>query len=136
LPSDDPRLVFATGRHAGVAITRNLALARARGELVKNLDQDDILAPGVLGRDIGVLAADPSIGWTTTRVLDLMPDGSTVGLNDDPSAGPIPPGFVVRHWTEHNYRLPVHPTSICIRRDLAVSLGGWMAVPGSAILAC
>jgi hypothetical protein len=38
---------------------------------------------------------------------------------------------VLRHWIEHNYRLPVHPTSICIRRDLAVLLGGWMAVPGS-----
>jgi glycosyltransferase involved in cell wall biosynthesis len=131
LPSGDPRLIFATGRHGGVAITRNLALARARGELVKNLDQDDVLAPGVLARDINVLVADPSVGWTTTRVLDLMPDGSTVGFDNDPPPGLIAPGFVLRHWIEHNYRLPVHPTSICIRRDLAVALGGWMAVPGS-----
>ena len=44
LPADDERIVFGTGRRGGVAITRSLALARARGDLVKNLDQDDILA--------------------------------------------------------------------------------------------
>lgn len=129
LPTDD-RVVFGDGRPNGVAITRNLALARARGDLVKNLDQDDVLTPGVLARDIEV-CADPQIGWTTSRVLDLMPDGSTVGFDNDPPAGPLTGTVVVDHWRAHNYRLPVHPTTICIRRSLAVALGGWMAVPGS-----
>jgi glycosyltransferase involved in cell wall biosynthesis len=128
---EDPRIVFGTGRRGGVAITRNLALARSRGELVKNLDQDDILTPGVIARDINVLAADPLIQWTTSRVLDLLPDGSTVGFDNDPPVGRLEPGVVLNHWLAHNYRLPVHPTTICIRRTLAVALGGWMAVPGS-----
>jgi glycosyltransferase involved in cell wall biosynthesis len=130
LPTDR-RVKFGTGRRGGVAITRNLALARAGGVLIKNLDQDDVLTSGVLARDIEVLATQPQIGWTTSRVLDLLPDGSTVGFEHDPTAGPLRPGFVLDHWRRHNYRLPVHPTTVCIRRELAVALGGWMAVPGS-----
>jgi len=128
---DDPRISSSMGRHTGVAITRNLGLSRARGDLVKNLDQDDVLCPGVLARDVQVLNADETLGWATSRVLDLMPDGTTVGFDNDPPQSRLEPGYVVEHWRSHNYRLPVHPTTICIRRRLAVALGGWMAVPGS-----
>lgn len=120
-----------SGRHGGVAICRNLALSRAHGEFIKNLDQDDILTPGVLSRDIDVLTSNPDVGWTTSRVLDLLPDGSKVGFEGDPPAGRLAPGVVREQWRTHDYRLPVHPTTICIRRSLAVALGGWMAVPGS-----
>lgn len=127
----DQRVRIGRGRRGGVALTRNLALARSEGELVKNLDQDDILTPGVLARDIEILTSEPEIQWTTSRVLDLLPDGSKVAFDSDPPAGRLEPGFVFNHWLTHDYRLPVHPTTICIRRPLAVALGGWMAVPGS-----
>jgi glycosyltransferase involved in cell wall biosynthesis len=130
LPGDS-RISRGTGRHNGVAITRNLGLAQARGEVIKNLDQDDILTPGVLKRDIDVLTQEPEVQWTTSRVLDLLPDGSTMGFDNDPPSGRLLPGYVVEHWRSHNFRLPVHPTTICIRRSLATALGGWMAVPGS-----
>jgi len=126
---EDPRVHHASGRHNGVAITRNLALARASGTLIKNLDQDDILTPGVLARDI--LQINARVQWTTSRVLDLLPDGSHVGFDNDPPASVLEPGYVLDHWRTHNFRLPVHPTTICIRRDLITALGGWMAVPGS-----
>ena len=131
LVPDDPRVQLGTGRRGGVALTRNLALARTSGELVKNLDQDDQLMPGTLSRDIDALTSHPEAGWATCRVLDLLPDGSTVGFDADPEPGILAPGSVVKHWRSHNYRAPVHPTTICIRRDLAIALGGWMAVPGS-----
>src|SRR5204863_3654644 len=118
-------------RHLGVALTRNLALSRATGTLIKNLDQDDILTPGVLTRDIETLSTRPHVGWTTSRVLDLLPDGSTLGFDNDPPEGELERGTAFEHWRSHNYRLPVHPTTMCIRRDLATALGGWMAVPGS-----
>jgi glycosyltransferase involved in cell wall biosynthesis len=128
LPAD-PRIVHARGRHGGVSLTRNLALAQARGSLIKNLDQDDILTPGVLARDISHIGG--GVRWVTSRVLDLLPDGSTLGFDSDPAAGPLEPGFVFDHWRSHGYRLPVHPTTICIERDLLVAAGGWMGVPGS-----
>ncbi|MGO4616412.1 glycosyltransferase family 2 protein [Nocardia sp. 2YAB30] len=126
----DDRIFFHTGRKGGVALTRNLALANSRGELIKNLDADDILTPNVLIRDIRNLAS-PEIGWTTSRLLDLMPDGSTVGFDHDPPHGKLNPGVVLDHWRAHNFRLPVHPTTVCIRRPLVTAVGGWMGVPGS-----
>lgn len=131
LPPSDDRIRFGVGRRGGVAIARNLGTARARGALIKNLDQDDILTPGVLRRDVDALATNPDVGWTTSRVLDLLPDGSTVGFEGDPDEGRLEPGFVVSYWQSHSFRLPVHPTTMCIRRELAAALGGWMAVPGS-----
>lgn len=129
VPTDN-RVRFGSGRHGGVAITRNLALSRARGRLVKNLDQDDILTPGVITRDIEAMAS-PDIGWTTSRVLDLLPDGSTESFPGDPEPGRLQPGWVRDQWEQRSFRLPVHPTTMCILRTLAVQLGGWMAVPGS-----
>ena len=128
---EDPRIKLGSGRHLGTAMTRNLALSRAEGSLIKNLDQDDILAAGVLARDISVLSTHEEIEWTTSRVLDLMPDGSTVGFEDDPAPGALPAGEVHEYWRTHDFRASVHPTTVCIRRDLIEALGGWMAVPGS-----
>jgi Glycosyl transferase family 2 len=127
----DGRTSHGSNRHLGVALTRNLALARGNGPLIKNLDQDDVLADGVLMRDIDALDRHPEISWTTSRVLDLLPDGSTVGFEGDPPGGPIEPGTVYEYWRTHDYRASVHPTTLCIRRELAVALGGWMAIPGS-----
>ncbi|QIS00932.1 glycosyltransferase [Nocardia brasiliensis] len=128
----DDRIVFRTGRRGGVALTRNMALANSRGELIKNLDADDILTPGVLLRDIEHLTSDSTeVAWTTSRLLDLLPDGSKVGFDGDPAHGLLLPGTVLKYWRENNFRLPVHPTTICIRRQLVTAIGGWMGVPGS-----
>jgi len=128
---DDSRISSGSGRRAGEAATRTLCLSRATGELVKVLDADDQLTPGTLARDIDVLAAQPEVGWTTSRVLDLLPDGSTVGFDFDPPEGRIERGEVRRHWRSHGYRAQVHPATLCIRRDLLFAMGGWMALPAS-----
>lgn len=86
LPSD-PRISHGTGRVSGPAITRNMALARAEGSLVRVLDADDKLLPGALARNIEALTERPEIGWTTSRVLDLMAGGSTVSWEHADPAG-------------------------------------------------
>lgn len=128
---DDARVSFSQGRPGGAGMARTIALARAEGEYVKVLDADDMLAPGALARDLAALSSDPTIGWTTSRVLDLLPDGSTVGFDQDPPAGPIERGAVLEHWKAHSYRAQVHPATLCIRRDLLLALGAWMALPAS-----
>jgi hypothetical protein len=107
-----------------------MALARASGSLVKVLDADDQLTPGVIERDIGALK-DSDIGWSTSRVLDLLPDGTTAGFPGDPPTGRIAKGAVLNYWRAHDYRASVHPATLCIRRDLVLALGGWMALPAS-----
>jgi glycosyltransferase involved in cell wall biosynthesis len=128
---DDKRISHGTGRHGGAGIARNLGLARAQGSLIKVLDADDMLLPGALKRDIQVLETHPDVAWTTSRVLDLLPDGSTIGFEFDPPEGRLQGTSVLDHWRTHNYRASVHPATLCIRRSILLALGGWMGLPAS-----
>ncbi|WP_327316840.1 glycosyltransferase family 2 protein [Streptomyces sp. NBC_01235] len=131
VPVDDTRVTFRQGRPGGPGVARTLALAHVEGEYVKVLDADDRLAPGALARDLAALEGDPGLGWATSRVLDLLPDGSTVGFPGDPAEGPVERGAVLDHWKAHDFRAQVHPASLFARRDLLTALGGWMALPAS-----
>ncbi|GHH68482.1 glycosyl transferase [Kitasatospora indigofera] len=128
---NDPRISFGQGRPSRAAVTRTLALPRATGRYVKVLDADDMLTSGTLARDLAVLEEHPGICWTTSRVLDLLPDGSTAGFDQDPPEGPIERGAVLDHWSTHDYRAQVHPATLFMRRDVLLALGGWMALPAS-----
>lgn len=128
---DDPRISVGSGRPGGPGVARTLALSRVAGDLIKVLDADDQLTPGALARDIAAFDAHPQIGWTTSRVLDLLPDGSTAGWDKDPAGGVIARGDVLSFWQANDYRASVHPATLCLRRDLVFALGGWMALPAS-----
>ncbi|MEV6212605.1 glycosyltransferase family A protein [Kitasatospora sp. NPDC051914] len=128
---DDVRISFGQGRHGRAGMARTLGLARAKGEFVKVLDADDMLTPGCLARDIAALTGQSGAAWTTSRVLDLLPDGSTVGFDQDPPEGTIERGEVLAHWKAHDYRAQVHPATLCVRRELLLAVGGWMALPAS-----
>ncbi|MEU6967479.1 glycosyltransferase family A protein [Kitasatospora aureofaciens] len=128
---DDARISFGQGRHGRAGMARTMGLSRATGQYVKVLDADDQLPAGTLARDVAVLTSRPDVAWTTSRVLDLLPDGSTVGFDQDPPAGPIERGEVLSHWKAHDFRAQVHPATLCVRRDLLLALGGWMALPAS-----
>ncbi|MGW1956213.1 glycosyltransferase family 2 protein [Streptomyces sp. NPDC001920] len=128
---DDARVTFRQGRSGGPGVARTIALAHAEGEYVKILDADDRLTPGALARDVAALEADGSVGWTTSRALDLLPDGSTAGFPGDPEEGPIERGSVLDFWKANGYLAQVHPATLCVRRELLLGLGGWMALPAS-----
>ena len=130
LPADEARIRLATSRPAGVAVARTMALARAEGSLVRVLDADDLLTPGALARDIAALGGRRDLGWATSAALDLAADGSThPPAFPDPPGGPIKGAELLESFRESGYRLPVHPATLCIRRRLAVALGGWTALP-------
>ncbi|MGI5397932.1 glycosyltransferase family 2 protein [Streptomyces sp. CA-135486] len=128
---DDPRVKFGQGRVGRAAMARTLGLSRAEGEYVKVLDADDMLTPGALARDLSALLSNPGVSWATSRVLDYLPDGSTLGFDQDPAEGVIHRGAVLDHWKAHEYRAQVHPATLFMRRDLLLALGGWMALPAS-----
>lgn len=130
---DRSRISVGGNRASGPAATRTMALARAAGGLVRTLDADDRLVPGALGRDIDVLTAYDDIGWTVGPAVNLHPDGSTSGsVRGDPKAGRLPRGWLLETWAEAGWsHLPVHPATMCVRTDLLVMLGGWMALPTS-----
>ncbi|MFI6374047.1 glycosyltransferase family 2 protein [Streptomyces sp. NPDC050546] len=128
---EDARVTFRQGRAGGPGVARTIALAHAEGAYVKVLDADDQLPTGALARDLAVLEGDRTLGWATSRVLDLLPDGSTAGFPGDPDQGPIERGAVLEHWKANGFLAQVHPASLCVRRELLLALGGWMALPAS-----
>lgn len=115
----------------GPGISRTAALARLRGKVVKVLDADDQLTQGQLAREIKVFESSPEIGWVTSRVIDVLEDGSMQGFEGDPHHGVIECGQVAKYWEEHDYRASVHPATLAVRSTLLLGLGGWMALPAS-----
>jgi glycosyltransferase involved in cell wall biosynthesis len=129
---ENPRISAGNGRPGGPGVARTMTLARAIGSLVKVLDADDQLLPGTLARDITVFTEHPDVGWTTSKALDLLPDGSTVAWDqDDPPEGRLDSHDVFAYWLDHDHRAQVLPSTICIRRELLLAVGGWMALPAS-----
>ena len=128
LTTADPRILPGSGPAGGPGVARNLALARASGSLIRVLDADDLLMPGALARDIVALADH---AYTTSEALDLLTDGSDAAVVDPHPEGPLVRGTLLKLWRRDAYRLPVHPATLCIRRDLLLALGGWMALPAS-----
>lgn len=127
---DDPRVTIGRNRRGGPAVARTTALARSRGNIVRNLDADDQLTPGALADAAHVLAAQPTIGWTACPCVDLLPDGSSRRWDRDPPPGRLPIGSIGTLWARTR-QLSVHPATLTIRRDLLIALGGWMALPVS-----
>jgi len=127
---EDPRISYGSNRASGPGVVRTTALTRATGTLIRNLDADDKLLPGALARDIARLTNDESIGFTTSRCLDLLPDGTVKSWEHaDPSDGRIPRNSIKDQWqSDPNWILSVHPVTVCIRRELLLAVGGWMAL--------
>lgn len=130
LPAQAIRLSLGSNRRSGPAVTRNLALSRVRGSVVKVLDADDRLTPGALGRDIAALGR-PGVRWAVSAAVDVLPDGTTLEADDDPSPGRLRAGGVLAYWEAHGFRLPVHPATLCAETALVEMLGGWTALPSS-----
>src|SRR5829696_5754498 len=78
----------------GIAATRNLALSRARGELLRVLDHDDVLLPGALGLGLAPFVAAPGTWWAFTAADELDPVGRRRAQPAPPVAGAVPRGVL------------------------------------------
>lgn len=124
-----PAVSYSANRvHAGIATTRNLALARATGDLVGVLDHDDILLPGALAQLIPRFG-DPLIHWAVGQADDLMPDGTRQPYISALPFGVIEAGTVNTWAIEHDGNWPIHCAGLVLRTHLVRAFGGWGAVP-------
>ena len=117
---------LAVGRHVGVAQARNRALSFVTGDVVTNLDHDDVVQPAGFGKLLGLLERHRELGWAVGRADDLLPDGTTIAF-PPPWDGRVE-AEVVGAWWESHQRLPVHTVGFCVRTELARAVGGWMAL--------
>lgn len=116
------------GARLGIAATRNLALARATGELVQNLDHDDVLLPHALATLISRFEEHP-VHWAVMSADDLLPDGTRRPFPPDLPHGPVRPGEVNRWAEERGGNWPLHGGGLAARTETLRALGGWTGVP-------
>lgn len=113
----------------GPALTRNIALTRATGELTGVLDQDDLLLPGALTRLIGHFD-DPRITWAAGQADDLLPDGTRQAYASALPSGVLEPGFVNDWAAEHGGVWPIQLAGLMARTQALRAVGGWGTGPG------
>jgi hypothetical protein len=132
----------------GIPQTRNLAIARSEGELIRNLDSDDLLPVNALADAVNSLIEYRSAVFVVGSVLDMKQDGS---LSDfDPSLFPTvdwqgdfstlfepglqKPGLLVSIFKEEGV-FPVHCSCATFRREIVLAVGGYPAIPRNDDLA-
>ncbi|MGH3852424.1 MAG: glycosyltransferase family 2 protein [Pseudonocardiaceae bacterium] len=125
----DERVRYAAnGAALGPGGTRTLALLRARGELIRTLDSDDLLLPGGLSIQIATFSAHSDIQWSVTRLDELMPNKNRVPYLSTLDFGLVPPGLLNENMASHG-RCPVHCAGLMMRADAVRAFGGWMGLP-------
>lgn len=130
LPTHEPRLRYEASRQGGPGIARTMTLHRAEGRLVKTLDADDRLTSGALARDIAALSQH-GVQWAASRVEDDWDGERTPHYPYDPPHGRVVSGTVYKRYRTEDYRILVHPATLCMSFALLAALGGWMALPAS-----
>jgi glycosyltransferase involved in cell wall biosynthesis len=124
---DDARY-HRNGTRLGIAATRNLALSRATGDLVQNLDHDDVLLPHALATVIARFEQHP-IHWAIASADDLLVDGTRKPYPPDMPHGLIPPGEVNRWAERHGGNWPLHGGGLAARTETLRAIGGWTGIP-------
>lgn len=128
---DDPRIRYdALGVQLGGAATRNVALARASGDLVAGMDHDDWYEPGGLAALVRPLVDDPAVAWSCGRIRWANPDGSSWVKPDVFPAGRVEPAAIAETFVRTD-DFPFPAAIATYRRTHLVAHGGWPAVARS-----
>jgi glycosyltransferase involved in cell wall biosynthesis len=118
----------ANEQSLGIAVTRNLALSRARGVLSHMFDSDDLLLPGGLNAVITAFETHPRIQWVAGQADDLLWDSTRIPFPPRMPPGYVEPGALTAYLDRHG-EPPVHPAGLTYRTETARALGGWVACP-------
>jgi len=87
-PAADNRVkVSRTARVGGVGAAKRAACALASGDVLVELDHDDMLSSGCLARLADVFAKDPSVVFACSDWAQIGEDGGQGGTGTDASGG-------------------------------------------------
>ncbi len=117
----DPRIrIIAADRNRGPSAARNLGLMAARAAIVAFLDSDDAYRPGRLGVPLTAFAADAGLVCTLSSAIKHDRGGAREAVI--PAVKLAAPAF---EWALICDLIPVEGTSITVRRDAALKVGGF-----------
>jgi glycosyltransferase involved in cell wall biosynthesis len=126
----DTRVHYAANRTTlGPGGTRNLALWRAGGDLVRTFDSDDLLLPEAIRHSLDIFREHSDVHWSAGRTENLRLDGT----RDSYLASPLPYGYVApgelnRVMLETGL-CPIHCAGLTIRISTLRAAGGWVGLP-------
>ena len=126
----DARVRYAANRTTlGPGGTRNLALWRAHGDLVRTFDSDDLLLPGAIGHSLEAFGEHPDVHWSAGRTENLRLDGT----RDPYLASPLPYGYVapgvLNRVMAETGLCPIHCAGLTMRISTLRAVGGWVGLP-------
>lgn len=131
---DDSRVHIDVNKgHYGIAITRNRALMRCRGEHVQNLDDDDQLASHALADLSTALDRHPVCAFAFGDGWNGDAEGAPQ-LRWTAPCGVLDVGELFDRWVTHTWRTgspPLAPGGVMWRRSILLAQGGWRAMTGS-----
>jgi glycosyltransferase involved in cell wall biosynthesis len=113
---DDRRLEVIAIPHGGISRARNAGIARARGDLVRFIDADDILEPDSTARLVELSGAERMLAYGSTLVCD--PDLHPQKLIEESSQGDVLLASVLGGFY-------VYITAMVFPREVIAAAGGF-----------
>jgi glycosyltransferase involved in cell wall biosynthesis len=119
---DDPRIrIIRHATNMGASVSRNDAIAAARGEMIAIMDGDDVCVPARLERQVAFLDAHPSVGLVGCGIYDnINASGAVLYTSLLPEDNESIQRVLMDKWCF------LH-SSILFRRVLHQSVGGYRA---------
>jgi glycosyltransferase involved in cell wall biosynthesis len=119
---DDPRIIFIGQENHGLAASLNTGLAKACGKYVARQDQDDISAPARFALQTTFLEKNPACALLGTAAWISGGDSSRRRFHRHPED-------CARLRFELLFNNPFVHSSVMIRRDAVLSIGGYSTDP-------